>query len=55
MTTVGMLGTGMVGKTSRRALAELGADVLVGARSADSGSLAPSGDLDVMMMTVWIR
>ena len=47
MTTIGVLGTGMVGQTFATRLAGLGVDVLVGARSADSDSLAPFADLDV--------
>ena len=47
MTNIGVLGTGMVGKTLATRLAELGVDVLVGARSADSDSLAAFADLDV--------
>ena len=44
MTSVGVLGTGMVGRTFAARLADLGVDVLVGARSADSASLAPFAD-----------
>jgi 8-hydroxy-5-deazaflavin:NADPH oxidoreductase len=47
MTAIGVLGTGMVGKTLASRLAELGVAVLVGARSADSDSLGPFADLDV--------
>lgn len=47
MTPVGVLGTGMVGKTLAARLADLGVDILVGARSSDSTSLAPFADLDV--------
>ena len=47
MTSVGVLGTGMVGQTFATRLADLGVDVTVGARSADSTSLAPFADLDV--------
>jgi len=47
MTSVGVLGTGMVGQAFAARLAGLGVDVTVGARSADSASLAPFGDLDV--------
>ncbi len=47
MNPVGVLGTGMVGRALAARLAELGADVVVGARSADSGSLAPFADLGV--------
>lgn len=41
MTAVGVLGTGVVGQTIVKRLAELGYDVLVGARSVDSDSLSP--------------
>jgi 8-hydroxy-5-deazaflavin:NADPH oxidoreductase len=41
MTAAGVLGTGMVGRTIAARLAELGYDVAVGARSADSASLEP--------------
>jgi 8-hydroxy-5-deazaflavin:NADPH oxidoreductase len=41
MPAVGVLGTGVVGRTIAERLGELGYDVLVGARSADSDSLAP--------------
>jgi predicted dinucleotide-binding enzyme len=41
MSAVGVLGTGIVGRTIAKRLGELGYDVLVGARSADSDSLAP--------------
>jgi len=47
VSAVGVLGTGMVGQTLAARLAGLGVDVLVGARSADSASLAPFADLDV--------
>jgi predicted dinucleotide-binding enzyme len=47
MTPVGVLGTGMVGRTIATRLAELGVDVLVGARSADSPSLDPFADIEV--------
>ena len=47
MTAMGVLGTGMVGKTFAARLAGLGGDVLVGARSADSTSLEPFADIDV--------
>jgi len=47
MTAVGVLGTGIVGQTFAARLASLGVDALVGARSADSASLAPFADLDV--------
>jgi hypothetical protein len=47
MTTIGVLGTGMVGKAFATRLAGLGVDTLVGARSADSASLAPFADLGV--------
>jgi predicted dinucleotide-binding enzyme len=45
MTPVGVLGTGMVGRTMAARLADLGIEVHVGARSADSESLAPFTDL----------
>jgi predicted dinucleotide-binding enzyme len=45
MSAVGVLGTGVVGQTIVKRLAELGYDVLVGARSADSDSLAPFGEM----------
>lgn len=41
MSAVGVLGTGIVGRTIAERLGELRYDVLVGARSADSDSLAP--------------
>ena len=41
MTAIGVLGTGIVGRTFAARLAELGVDVLVGARTADSPSLEP--------------
>ena len=41
MTSIGVLGTGIVGRTFAARLAELGVDVLVGARTADSESLEP--------------
>lgn len=47
MSSVGVLGTGMVGQAFATRLADLGVDVLVGARSADSASLAAFADLDV--------
>ena len=47
MTTIGVLGTGMVGQAFATRLADLGVDVHVGARSADSESLAPFADLGV--------
>ena len=47
MTSVGVLGTGMVGQAFAARLAGLGIDVTVGARSADSVSLAPFADLGV--------
>lgn len=47
MTPVGVLGTGMVGRTLATRLADLSVEVHVGARSADSASLAPFADLDV--------
>ena len=47
MTPVGVLGTGMVGRTMAARLADLGVEVHVGARSADSESLAPFADLGV--------
>jgi predicted dinucleotide-binding enzyme len=47
MTAIGLLGTGMVGQTFAARLAGLGVDVVVGARSAESASLAPFADLDV--------
>jgi len=47
MTSIGVLGTGMVGRAFATRLAELGVDVHVGARSADSESLAPFADLGV--------
>lgn len=47
MTAVGVLGTGMVGQAFASRLVELGIDVTVGARSADSPSLAPFADLGV--------
>jgi 8-hydroxy-5-deazaflavin:NADPH oxidoreductase len=47
MTTVGILGTGMVGRAMATRLADLGVDVWVGARSAGSSSLALFADLDV--------
>ena len=47
MTSIGVLGTGMVGRTFATRLAELGVDVMVGARTSDSSSLALFVDLDV--------
>jgi len=47
MTTVGILGTGIVGRTLAARLAELGADVVVGARTADSESLKQLAELNV--------
>lgn len=47
MTSIGVLGTGIVGRTLAARLAELGADVMVGARTADSESLEPFGALGV--------
>ncbi len=42
---IGVLGTGIVGQTLSRRLAELGYDVLVGARSRESDSLAAFADM----------
>lgn len=47
MTAIGVLGTGMVGRTLATRLADLGVDVHVGARSADSASLDAFADLGV--------
>jgi hypothetical protein len=47
MTTIGVLGTGIVGRTIATRLSELGVDVLVGARSAESASLDAFADVDV--------
>ena len=47
MTSVGVLGTGIVGRTFAARLAELGVDVLVGARTAGSPSLEPVAALGV--------
>ncbi len=47
MSSIGVLGTGIVGRTLAARLAELGVDVLVGARTADSASLEPFGALGV--------
>lgn len=47
MAPIGVLGTGMVGRAFATRLVELGADVLVAARSAGSSSLALFADLDV--------
>jgi predicted dinucleotide-binding enzyme len=44
--TVGMLGTGMVAHTLSGRLRELGYPVWVGARSAESDSLAPFADIE---------
>jgi 8-hydroxy-5-deazaflavin:NADPH oxidoreductase len=46
MAAIGVLGTGMVGQTLARRLAELGYEVTVGARSADSASLEPFHAMD---------
>ncbi len=43
--TIGLLGTGMVGQTLARRLADLGYDVMVGARTRESESLAPFAEL----------
>ena len=45
MTSIAVLGTGVVGQTLARRLAEVGYDVTVGARTADSPSLAPFDDM----------
>lgn len=47
MSAIGILGTGMVGQAFVRRLSGLGQEVLVGARSADSASLAPFTELEV--------
>lgn len=47
MTTIGVLGTGMVGQAFATRLADLGIDAMVGARSADSSSLALFANIDV--------
>jgi len=47
MTSIGVLGTGVVGRAFASRLAELGVDVLVGARTADSPSLEPLAALGV--------
>jgi 8-hydroxy-5-deazaflavin:NADPH oxidoreductase len=47
MTAIGVLGTGIVGRTFAARLAGPDVDVLVGARSADSASPAPIADLGV--------
>lgn len=47
MSSIGVLGTGIVGRTLAARLAELGADVMVGARTAQSESLEPFGALAV--------
>ena len=47
MTAIGVLGTGIVGRTFAARLAGPDVDVLVGARSSDSASLAPFADLGV--------
>ena len=47
MSAIGILGTGMVGQAFARRLSGLGQDVLVGARSADSASLARFAELEV--------
>lgn len=47
MTAIGILGTGMVGRAFARRLSGLGQDVMVGARSAESMSLAPFAELGV--------
>lgn len=47
MTSIGILGTGIVGRTIAARFAELGVDVLVGARTADSDSLEPFAGLGV--------
>lgn len=45
MSAIGILGTGMVGRAFARRLSGLGQDVMVGARSAESASLAPFAEL----------
>jgi predicted dinucleotide-binding enzyme len=47
MTSIGILGTGIVGRTFAARLADLGADVMVGARTSDSPSLEPLEALGV--------
>lgn len=47
MSAIGILGTGMVGQAFARRLSGLGQDVMVGARSAESASLAPFAELEV--------
>lgn len=47
MTSIGILGTGIVGRTLAARVAELGGDVMVGARTADSPSLELLDPLDV--------
>jgi len=47
MRRIGILGTGMVGRALTARLSGLGVDVLVGARSAGSPSLALLEPLDV--------
>jgi len=47
MTSIGVLGTGVVGRTFGSRLAGLGVDVLVGARTAGSPSLEPVAALGV--------
>ena len=47
MSAIGILGTGIVGRTFATRLAALGVDVMVGARSADSASLDSVAALDV--------
>lgn len=47
MSPIGILGTGMVGQAFARRLSGLGQDVMVGARSADSPSLAAFAELGV--------
>jgi 8-hydroxy-5-deazaflavin:NADPH oxidoreductase len=47
VTAVGALGTGIVGQAFAARLAGLGVEVVVGARSAESPSLAPFADLGV--------
>ena len=45
MTSIGVLGTGIVGRTFAARLVDLGVDVLVGARTSDSPSLAPLAEI----------
>jgi predicted dinucleotide-binding enzyme len=47
MTNIGILGTGIVGRTFAARLKDLGVDVLVGARTADSASLEPLREIGV--------